>query len=238
MPKAPPTEAHLTRMYHELAKIGAACVGEKRPWPYHPANIEELITLAADISRHDPRLVTILVKFLSDKWSSLNPAQIRANYPSMDTPQTLAVLAQFILDNRAIPLEERYFFEYLKRGLPAVPLQFYFHHIYSPGGALAERAMNSSLAEYKKWGFLACEAPVLDEGRRKTIGKLDVASRKNALLKLLTAKKEIRIADYIAACGGHISRQQALIDLKSSKIAKISGRGRGARWQLKPSKNS
>lgn len=112
-----PTERHLARAYYELSLLGAACVGEKASWPYKPKNREDLFCLAADMSRHDPRLFSILVRFLGEHWCDLNPRELRARYSAMATPQTIAVMAEFLLGVDALEDEAGYFFEYLKRGM-------------------------------------------------------------------------------------------------------------------------
>ena len=227
-----PTEDHLARLYFELGEIGAECVGDEKPWPYHPKSTEELLCLAADMSRHDPRLMTILVKFLNDHWSGVNPQALRNFYTEMKTPQTIAVLAEFVLCVCSDDDERRYFFEYLQRGFTPVATQFYFHHLYSPGGTLAKRAATKSLAEYKRWGFLATEAPVIDEAGRKSLGTLDAATRKNILYDLMKERKRITISEYLDVLDNKISRQQALLDLKGAKWARRAGRGRGAYWRF------
>lgn len=227
-----PTEDHLARLYFELSERGAECVGDEKPWPYQPGSTEELLCLAADMSRHDPRLITILVRFVNDHWSGMNPQAMRSFYNEMKTPQTIAVLAEFVLGACSDDNEKRYFFEYLQRGLQAVATQFYFHHLYSPGGTLAKRAATKSFAEYKRWGFLATEAPVIDEAKRQTLGTLDVTTRKNILYDLMKERKRITISEYLDALDNKISRQQALLDLKSVKWARRSGRGRGAYWRF------
>lgn len=237
MMKGIPTEEHLSRLYFELRRLGASCVGEDNVWPYMPQNREELFCLACDMSRYDPRLITVLVGFLSARWSAFNPVQIRNLFSNMQTPQTVAVVTEFILNLVSTESEKRFFCRYLQMGLDPVPLQYYFHHLYVPGGYLAERAVESSLAEYKKWGFLATEAPVVDEKDRKTAGTFDFASRTNLLRNLLSKKTEICLSDYLSTVEKSISRQQALTDLKSLPWVKMKGRGKGARWLLKDKLN-
>jgi hypothetical protein len=227
-----PTEDHLARIYYELARLGATSVGEKRPWPYQPQSREDLFCLAADMSRYDPRLFDILVAFLDKSWQDFNPAHVRSCYARMETPQTIAVMTEFLLGHRPMPDEKRYFLEYLQQGLEPMPLQLFYQHLYKPGGNLMRRAVETSLREYKRWGFLGREAPVLDEAGRKEIGSQDAASRRNVLLDVLRKKKRIRLSDYIAALGKGISRQQALLDIKSIKGIRCEGRGPGARWVL------
>lgn len=229
MLKAIPTTAHLARLYYELSQIGASATGAKRPWPYHPRGPAELFCLAAEMSRYDPRLMTILVRFLEQKWHRLNPAAIRRLYPQMHSPQSVTVIAEFVLGDK--PKDEtRFFCDYLQQGLKPSPTQFYFNHLYAPGSYLALQALLFPLSEYKKWGFLAREAPVVDEEHRASLGNYDSPVRINILQNLLLEKKKIRLSDYLAACGGHISRQQAFLDLKNVKGIKTSGHGKSARW--------
>lgn len=224
MLKQIPTDVHLSRIYYELAKAGASCAGEKKAWPYEPKNIEELIALACDMSRFDPRLVDILVDFLSRHWGDVDPAKLRRSYKDMQMPQTVAVIGEFLL--QAVKDEDAHFFvSYLSMGLDPAPVQFYFRNLYSIGGRLAQRAAEEGIHEYKKWGFLACERPM-------SIGTFDRNSRRNVLHRLLKERGEISLKDYLAAVQFSISRQQALLDIRSSGAASVSGAGRGAKWRL------
>ncbi|MBN1283453.1 MAG: hypothetical protein JXA24_06760 [Proteobacteria bacterium] len=231
MLKGTPTEDHLARMYYELAKHGAASAGEEKAWPYGEMSQSELFCLAADMSRYDPRLFDVLVSFLDRRWGALDPLAIRSTYAFMETPQTIAVMAEFLLGRQGHPDEKRFFFEYLQKGLAPVPLQLYYHYLYRPGGELMMRAAEAPLQEYKRWGFLAREAPVLDEAGRRTVGSRDAASRRNILVRLLEERKRIRMVDYLAALDFGISRQQALLDMRSTKGVRLTGRGPGARWE-------
>jgi len=231
MLKGTPTADHLARIYFELAEHGAACVGEKKPWPYESMDLDTLFCLGADMSRYDPRLFDVLVAFLDRRWRNLNPLAIRSLYDSMQTPQTIAVMAEFLLGQQGSSDEKRFFLEFLQRGLKPVPLQLYYHYLYRPGGDLMLRAVEAPLFEYKKWGFLAREAPVLDEAGRRTVGSRDAASRRNILLHLFEDRVRIRLIDYLAALDFGISRQQALLDMRSVKGVRLVGRGPGARWE-------
>lgn len=232
MIKVIPTEKHLNRLYFELSRLGAACVGKRSSWAYHPKNREEMLCLAADLSRYDPRLITILVRFVREQWKTFNPLLIRSHFKNMKTPQTIAVIVEFVRHQTRGDADVNYFCEYLQRGLDPAPMQFYFHHLYRLGGMLAERAKEEPLTEYKRWGFLACEAPLFDEKTRTTTGTLDAPTRRNILKKLLTHQREIRMSDYLNVLDYAVSRQQALLDLKAFTGLKQIGSKKGARWCL------
>jgi hypothetical protein len=231
MLKSIPTTGHLSRLYYELSLIGASCAGQESKWPYGKLDKTRLLGLAAEMLRYDPRLLTILVTYCIEHYRDINPAAIRALYNNMQTPQTFAVLAEFI-KTTASDKELLYWAEYLQRGLDPAPQQFFYHYLYMPGGALADRAVERNLQEYKKWGFIASERPTIDQKTKKTVGSLDRASRRNILEKLLRERDSITIADYITALDHAVSRQQALLDLKATPGVVCEGHGRGARWRL------
>lgn len=237
MLQGPPDEKTLSRVYYELSQLGAQASGAKEAWPYHPNSNEELLAIAAELSRYDPRLLGILVEYFHKHWRKIRPQMLRECYPRMSAPQTLALIAEFAKIAEPDP-EARYFMEYLQRGLKPLPSQLYFRDLYSPGGALSKRSIEESLAEYKKWGFLGRESPTIDVFRKKNVGSLDASSRRNILRKLFETKKEIRMADYLKALPHPVTRQQALLDLK--EIARLRNRsfGVGARWVLKPTSST
>lgn len=210
-------------MYYELAKLGANSAGEFAKWPYDPREKEELLALACDMSRFDPRLLDILVDYFTRHWKNVNPACLRGYYKKMQSPQTVAVICEF-LKGADVSDETLYFAEYLAKGVAPAEPQFYFHNLYAPGGKLAQRAVEESLYEYKKWGFFAVERP-------KT-GTFDNSSRKNILLRLFLSRGSISIGDYLGELEHSISRQQALLDIKGMANVMIEGKGRGARWKL------
>lgn len=231
MLKGPPSDKQLSRMYYELSQEGAKCSGAKLPWPYHLKNREEKIALAAEMSRYDPRLLGILVEYLLNHGRDVSPQELRRQYLRMGSPQAMAVVAEFV-KSAGIDKELLYLMEYLQRGLEPVPIQFYFKQLYAPGGKLGQQAAEKTLAEYKKWGFLARERPTVDVYKKKTVGRMDQDSRLNVLKDLFKKKSEIQLKDYLTTLGTGVSRQQALQDLKKMARLKPGTRGRGAKWIL------
>lgn len=231
MKMIPPTIQHLSRAYYELGRIGARSVGEKRAWPYRFKGREELLTLAAELSRWDPRLLEILVQYGKEHWQHFSPQKLRHGMKKMEAPQTIGVIAAFIRTANPKDKECRLFWDYVTDGLVPVETQFYFRDLYAPAGRSAERAARESLAEFKQWGFLGKARIVIDPVTKKTIGTWDQTSRLNILRRLLQERKKLRISEYLAEIDFSISRQQALLDLKFSK-AKPEGEGRSACWTL------
>ncbi|MDO8526395.1 MAG: hypothetical protein Q7T03_01765 [Deltaproteobacteria bacterium] len=227
----PPTENHLTRLYYELGKMGAQSVGEKKPWPYHFENTESLFALASDLSRWDPRLLQILVEFGLNHWKELHPQHLREAIQEMQSPQTVGVVAAFILAAAPLEKETSLFWNYVTAGLKPVEPQFYFHDLHTPGSILAERAAKESLQEFSQWGFLGRERVIADTRTKQGVGSWGQPARLNILKRLFKTRKQIQISDYLKELGHSISRQQALLDLKKIK-AKQEGSGRGTTWIL------
>lgn len=225
----PPTSDHLSRLYYELEKIGARSVGEKKSWPYHITGKEELFCLAADWSRWDPRLLEILVQYEQEQWKDLIPQKIRAIMKKMRTPETIAVITSFVQSSSSDAEELMAFWNYVTEGLQPVEPQFYFFDLYTPGSSFAEQTTKESLTEFKKWGFLGKQRIITDSKTKQTTGTWDQASRFNILKRLFLKWEKLQISDYLEEIHHSISRQQALLDLKSFK-AISKGEGRGAFW--------
>ena len=226
-----PTTDHLSRLYYELGQAGARSVGENKPWPYHFKTVEEMIALAADWSRYDPRLLQILVGWSLKSWNQWNPVSLRKAMQQMTTPQTLGVISEFLSAADPANRELQLFLNHLTADLKPLPPQFYFFDLYLPGSKMAERATKESLDEFKSWGFLGRERVVVDAKTKSGVGNWDQPSRLNILRRLFKNKKQIQISDYLEELHHSISRQQALLDLKILP-AKSQGGGRSAFWIL------
>ena len=91
-----PTEAETERLHFELSAAGARVTGRKRPWPYHPKDLESLLALAGDMLRYDARLLTVLVQLVLARWADLNPLSFRRRIAEMTCPQALLVVLGFV----------------------------------------------------------------------------------------------------------------------------------------------
>ena len=226
-----PTSAHLSRLYYELGRWGARSVGEKKKWRYRFETKEELIAVAADWSRYDPRLLQILVQWGLESWTTWHPVLIRSVMKRMTTPQTVGVVAGFMTTANPLDRELELFLNYLIADLKPVSPQFYFFDLYLPGSRLAERAAKESLEEFKQWGFLSRERVLIDAKTKRGVGSWDPESRRHILKRLFQRRRQIQISDYLEELQYSISRQQALLDLKNLP-AKPHGEGRSAFWSI------
>jgi hypothetical protein len=104
--------------------------------------------------------------------------------------------------------------------------------VYAPGSELALREASESLAEFKLWGFLSRECPVVDSTVRKTAGALPLASRQQILKRLLRQNPRVTTGEYLNALSHRVSRQQAIADLHAFPDLTLAGAGRGSRWML------
>lgn len=226
----PPSEAELERLYHELARIGARSIGRRRPWPYRPRGVEALIALAGEMLRYDPRLLGVLLQFFLERWSELNPLELRRQLAVMRWPQSLLVVLSFVRIASVEP-ELRRFVDYLCAGWPRIqPAERFFIDTERPGSRTAERRFGRNLQPYARWGFLGTERPTSDAATRSVLGRYDTQTRRDILASLLSRHREISLGDYLAAVDHSISRQQAIHDLRRLGGLQPVGRGRGARW--------
>lgn len=227
-----PTTNHLLRAYHELAAIGASAIGENKPWPYQPESAEELLAICGELSRHDPRLVEILVNYIRDHWEQLNWLQLRRAILQVPSPQVWGVIGD-LLHTATGNAELRNCFRFLMNGVPTAPTQYFYHLLYTPGSPMADRAMTHRLKEFERWGFLASERPIVDQGQKLGTGRLSRAARQQLLHQLLAERGKLQIRDYLAALPHPISRQQALADLRSIHGLRHHGHGRGSTWSAR-----
>lgn len=225
-----PTEQDLTRLYFELAEIGAPCVGTKTEWQFHTLSKEELLALAFEWIRYDPRLLSILIMYLKDHYSELNPYLLRKFIKKNASPQTVGVVGEFLKQTKD-DQEIKFMFDYLCQGFLPRHDELFFIGLHPIGSKIIEKTVAKSLKEYRKWGFLGIEKPMIDLVTKKTIGSYETSYRKKVLKQLLDRNKKITLSTYLEAVNNSISRQQALYDLKHFFALKLMGKGRGAYWQ-------
>lgn len=238
MKTSPPTVAHLARAYFELASHGARAIGENKPWPYRPADLEELLTTCAELSRYDPRLFGILTEFILLHWHKLNPLKLRIRLIGSETPQALLAAATLAASG-SNDAELNRMVNYISQGFHPVPFQLFFRSLYKIAGSNMSRAAAEPIREFYAWGFLARERPVVHvNGERISLGSWELPARRNVILRLLESSDSLCIKDYLEALENTISRQQALQDLKSIPQLTTSGVGRGSKWHRKPVRKS
>ena len=114
-----PTQAELERLYHELAALGAPSVGRRSVWPYKPKTQIDLVVLAGEMLRFDPRLLSILVQFFLAHWRSFNPVALRERMQVMRWPQALLVVLEFCKAAGTNP-ELKYFADHVAAGFKRI----------------------------------------------------------------------------------------------------------------------
>ena len=225
-----PRDHDLMRLYFELATLGAPCVGAKKGWAFHLLKKEEVLVIAFEWVRYDPRLLSILIIYLKDHYSELNPYALRQLIIKNDSPQTVGVVGEFLKQIND-DLELKFMVDYLAWGLLPRHNELFFIGLHPIGSKIIEKTATKSLKEYRKWGFLGIEKPIVDLTTKKTIGSYETSYRKIILKKLLERNKKTTLSTYLEALNRSISRQQALYDLKHFFQLKLIGKGRGAYWQ-------
>lgn len=226
-----PTQQDLERLYYELASIGAPSVGRRAEWSYEPEGREELVALAAEMLRYDPRLLSILLQLLLERWTELNPLTLRRIMRRMRWPQALLVVLEFAR-SATQDAELRYFADYLGAGTARVaPAERFFLDAERPGSRMARRKAGRNLKAYGRWGFIGTERPSTSVASKQLVGTLDAASRAFVRRQLADRRGEFALQEYLDAVGHSISRQRAYQDLRADPEFSVAGHGRGARWR-------
>lgn len=228
----PEGEAELARLYHELGRLGARAEGRRSPWRSGTPAPEELVVLAAQAARREPRLLWILVELLATGYERLNPLVLRRAVRRSRWPAALGVALEFAraaagsaeLDDVAA---------FVMAGVAPAAGERFFVGTRAFGGTLARRDVEESLAEYRRWGYFSREEPLAKELGTVARGTLGPVERRNLLRRLAERKRVVTLADYLAALRGRSSPRQASRDLARAPFLVREGRTRAARYRLR-----
>jgi hypothetical protein len=227
----PLEERELPRLYHELGRLGARAQGRAVAWRFGRPPPEELVVLAAQAARQDPRLLWVLVELLARDYERLDPLKLRRGLARARWPAALGVALDFARRAaRSSELDDVAAFVMARVG-PARGERF-FLGTRAFAGALARRDVEESLAEYVRWGFFSREEPLAKELGGALHGTLARRERMNLLRRLAERQGTIAMRDYLAALRGRASRRQASRDLATAPFLARLGATRGARYRL------
>jgi hypothetical protein len=191
---------------------------------------EELLVLAAQAARRDPRLLWVLVELLATRFDAFDPLKLRRAASRARWPATVAVALEFArLAAPSVDLED--YARFVTARLPPAPGERFFLGTRAFGGELARRDAEESLGEYKRWGYLGREVPYAKELATSARGTLGPAERRNLLRRIARRRGTVTLREYLDALGGHASRRQASRDLARARFLTREGRTRGARWR-------
>jgi hypothetical protein len=229
----PEGEAELARLFHELGRLGARAEGRQARWRFSGAGPEELVVLACQAARREPRLLWVVVELLATGYERLNPLLLRRAVRRCRWPAAVGVALEFArLAARSEELDAVAAF--VTAGVAPAPGERFFLGTRAFGGALARRDVEESLAEYRRWGYFSREVPLAKELGATARGTLGPAERQNVLRRLAAREGGFTLADYLAALGGRASARQASRDLARATFLVRGGRTRAARYRLRP----
>ena len=229
--QVPSTEDELARLYHELAAIGARTEGRRRPWRWGKPSPEELVVLAAQAARHDPRLLWVTVELLAREYGRLNPLLLRRAALQARWPAALAVALEFAR-RAAGSAELDDYARFVTAPIGPAEGERFFLGGHAFGGALARRDAEESLAEYKRWGYLGREEPFSKELGARARGTLGRTERMNLLRRLAERRGSVTSGEYAAAVRGRVTARQLSRDLRDAPFLEKEGRTRGTRYRL------
>ena len=222
----------IPRLYAELEAVGARVEGRRVPWRFGKPSPEELLVLAAQASRQEPRLLWALVELLARHYDRFDPLKLRRALAGARWPAALGVAFEFArLVAGSSELDDVASFV-LAEVRPARNERF-FLGTRTFAGALARRDAEESLAEYMRWGYVSREEPIAKELGSGAHGTLARPQRMNMLQRLGERAPTFTLADYLEALRGRASRRQASRDLATAPFLVRTGTTRGARYRLR-----
>ena len=229
--RVPMLEREVPRLYHELAAVGARAEGRRVAWRFGHPSPEELVVLAAQAARQEPRLLWVLVELLARGYQRLDPLKLRRALAGARWPAALGVAFEFARRAaRSSELDDVAAFV-MARTAPA-PSERFFFGTRTFAGELARRDVEESLAEYRRWGYFSREEPFAKEMGLAARGTLGPRERMNLLRRLVERQGELTLADYLVALRGRASRRQATRDLAAAPFLVRAGATRGTRYRL------
>lgn len=232
--QVPREPSELARLYHELGAIGARVEGRRSQWRFGRPSPEELVVLAAQAARHDPRLLWATVELVARGYARLNPLELRRAAQRARWPAAVGVALEFA--RRAARSEELDgYAAFVTAPIAPARGERFFLGARAFGGAQSRRDAEESLAEYKRWGYLGREEPFSKELGVAAHGTLDRRERMNLLRRLAERSGEVTFAEYSAALRGRVSPRQASRDLRDAPFLEKEGRTRSARYRLRAS---
>ncbi|HET8539181.1 MAG TPA: hypothetical protein VFL83_04855 [Anaeromyxobacter sp.] len=229
--RVPRDAPEVSRLFHELGAIGARVEGRRLPWSLGRPSPEEVLVLAAQAARHEPRLLWAVVELLARSYDRFDALALRRAALRARWPAAVGLALEFA--RRAARSEELDdWARFVAARLPAARGERFFLGTHAFAGAQARRDAEESLAEYKRWGYLGREEPFAKELGGVARGTLGPAERANLLRRLAERQGSVTLRDYLAALKGKASARQAQRDLASAAFLQRRGRTRGARWVL------
>ena len=228
--RVPESEAEIARLYHELSKLGARVEGRKAPWGFGSPTAEEVLVLAAQAARRDPRLLWVAVELLARRYEVFDALRLRRAALRARWPAALAVAFEFAKEvTRSDELQD--YSRFVTSPILPARGERFFLGTRAFAGEQARRDAEESLAEYKRWGYFGREEPFAKELGVAARGTLGPAERQNLLRRIASRRGEVTLAEYQEALRGRASARQATRDLAAAPFLVREGRTRGARWR-------
>ncbi|MFH1726816.1 MAG: hypothetical protein ABIA04_00165 [Pseudomonadota bacterium] len=229
----PLSQDELTSLYFQLNKNGALCWGEDTGY-FTNISYEKILAIAIEASRWDIRLLCILTEHFANKYKNIKPFILRQFIGENKYPFIIGVIKEFsLLISQNEDLKD--FFKLLLKNIS--PSNNYL--LFNVGLSFSQKQIKyetyKSLNEYKKWGFLCSELPILKHLIKNNDNFHHYApnERKITLKNLFETKNPISINDYLEAINYSISRQHARLDLINSEFIISKGKTKSCLYYLK-----
>ena len=229
----PLTLNELSSLYFQLQQNGAFCRGENKKH-FDNLSLEEILAIALEESRWDFRLLGILIDFFQKNFIHSKPFLLKNYIQKNQSPSVIGVVEEWVytLDTSS---DIKDFFALLTKDLK----QDDEYKLFNVGQVFIlkniQKEASNSLMQFKKWGFLCSEIPLLKENliRDKKLHLYSKEERMNILKELLASYGEISLKEYLKAIKHSVTRQHARLDILSYKGIKQKGTTKGSVYSLK-----
>ena len=225
--------AELSSLYFQLQQNGAFCRGENKKH-FDNLSLEEVLAIALEESRWDFRLLGILIDFFQKNFIHIKPFLLRNYIQKNKSPEVIGVIQEWVYTLNTSP-DLKDFFTLLTKDLKRDDE----YKLFNVGQAFIlkniQKEATSSLMQYKKWGFLCSEIPLLKENliAEKRLHLYSKEERMNILKELLSSYGEISLQEYLKAIKNSVTRQHARLDILSYKGIKHKGTTKGSIYSIK-----
>lgn len=195
------------------------------------------LSLWSQWSRFDPRLGEQWISYIENHWEQLLPMEFNQALRTQPWPAAAGPLLLQAYTSQKNNNENVHAFRIWSRcamtGIKQADNELFFIGTRVFAGKLVQQDVEKALTPYTKWGYFS-----QDLLRNKVLANdnstlMPQAARSVFLSALLAGKTSIKVAEYIAAANGAISRREAQLDLAKRSDLKKVGQTKGAYYVVR-----
>ena len=198
-------------------------------------NIASLV-LYIQWARFDARLGEILIKYLEQNWSRINPLELNEEILKQAWPAVLGALlgqVEILQALNKMNKEERERFKNWSHlclyKIREANNEIFFIGQYSIAGKLMQNQVKMAKQVYADWGYLASDI-LINKFKNTNQTLIDKSTRFHLLEQLRKQETPFTVEDYLRHLDFAVSRRQAQRDIQHFPKLKSIGFTRNKRW--------